>query len=62
MSEQSKALKLECPLCKSAEFKKEEGRIDGKWGMTNHMVNIHICMSCGYMLLFSAGRSFWDVD
>ncbi len=53
---------LQCPLCESAEFDKEEGRIDSRWGMTSHKLVLMICRRCGLVLQFSAGRSLFDFD
>ena len=54
--------KLVCPLCKSTGFTKEEGKIDGKWGLTAHKITLQICSKCGFVMQFSRGRSIWDFD
>jgi hypothetical protein len=48
-----------CPMCGCEEFTHESGSIDSDYGMTAHRVDIRICVSCAYVLLFSKGRSFW---
>ena len=51
--------KLTCPLCGCAEFQQESGSLDSDYGMTAHRMDIMICVSCAYVMLFSKGRSFW---
>ncbi|NJD76378.1 MAG: hypothetical protein FIB08_04685 [Candidatus Methanoperedens sp.] len=54
--------KLECPLCKGTQFKKEEGKIDSKWGFSAHRVDLVICEQCGFVMTFFKGRTIWDFD
>jgi uncharacterized protein len=54
--------KLVCPLCKSADFKKEEGKMDTKWGFFAHKVILMICNKCNFILQFSKGKTIWDFD
>jgi hypothetical protein len=55
--------RLACPLCGCAEFRQESGSLDSDFGMTAHRVDIMICQSCSYVMLFGKGRSFWwNVD
>ncbi len=49
---------LKCPLCTNSDFQKEEGRVDSQWGATNHKVDMYVCNECGYVMLFSVGRSY----
>jgi len=53
---------LVCPLCGSTKFKKEEGKMDSKWGFTAHKVTLMICQNCQYIMQFSRGRTIWDFD
>lgn len=60
--EQKEKQQLKCPLCSGTTFKTQKGKVEGEWGMTAHMVNIKICETCSYVMLFSRGRSIWDID
>jgi predicted nucleic-acid-binding Zn-ribbon protein len=51
-----------CPLCGGQEFQKEEGRLDSKWGMTNHKLILLICQQCRLVMSFYDKRSIWDFD
>ncbi|HEY3162985.1 MAG TPA: hypothetical protein VGJ71_01425 [Candidatus Limnocylindrales bacterium] len=51
-----------CPVCSHRQYRQEKGKIDSAWGMTAHRVEILICENCGYILLFSEGRTLWDFD
>jgi hypothetical protein len=51
-----------CPMCAGEDFDKQAGKIDSKWGVTAHKVQMLICRRCGYVLLFSEGRTIWDFD
>ncbi len=62
MSDQQSGSRPQCPLCGNAEFQREEGKIDSKWGATAHKVIILICLRCSHILLFSGGRTIWDFD
>ncbi|MFW9935834.1 MAG: hypothetical protein ACFFDU_10100 [Candidatus Thorarchaeota archaeon] len=53
---------LTCPLCGNTQFKKEEGRMDSKWGMTSHKITLMICENCRFIMQFSKGRSIFDFD
>ncbi len=53
---------LRCPVCGGTEFEREEGRIDSRWGMTSHKLVLMICVQCGLVLQFSAGRGIFDFD
>ncbi|MBI2337957.1 hypothetical protein HYU95_02135 [Candidatus Daviesbacteria bacterium] len=55
-------VKPKCPLCNGENFNKEEGKIDSKWGATAHKVTLLICNKCGNVLIFSEGRTLWDMD
>ncbi|MFX0137594.1 MAG: hypothetical protein ACFFDN_28405 [Candidatus Hodarchaeota archaeon] len=55
-------MELECPLCKGTKFKKEEGKMDSKWGITAHKITLMICENCKFILQFSKGRTIWDFD
>jgi predicted nucleic-acid-binding Zn-ribbon protein len=52
----------QCPLCGCQEFQKEEGRLDSKWGMTNHKLILLICQQCRLVMSFYDKRSIWDFD
>ena len=39
-------IQLKCPICGGTTFRKEEGKIDSKWGFTAHKVLIFICNEC----------------
>ena len=58
----SKKRNLVCPLCQSTEFKKEEGKIDSRWGVTAHKVTLMICKNCRFTMIFSKGRTIFDFD
>ena len=51
-----------CPICQATGFDQERGRLDSQWGVTTHQVVMLICQGCGYVLLFTAGRSIFDFD
>lgn len=53
---------LECPLCGGSRFRKEEGRMDSKWGVTSHKITLMICEQCRFIMQFSKGRSIFDFD
>jgi hypothetical protein len=53
---------LKCPLCGGAEFDRQQGRMDSRWGITSHKLVLQICRRCGLVLQFSAGRGIWDFD
>ncbi len=53
---------LECPLCGGSQFRKEEGRMDSKWGVTSHRITLLICEQCRFIMQFSKGRSIFDFD
>jgi hypothetical protein len=53
---------LKCPLCGLASFKKEEGKMDSKWGFTAHKVTLMICNNCQFIMQFSKGRTIFDFD
>ena len=51
-----------CPLCGCQEFQQEAGRLDSKWGMTNHKLILLICQQCRFVMSFYDKRSIWDFD
>ena len=51
-----------CPICGNLQFRQEKGKIDSAWGVMAHRVEILICENCGYILLFSEGRTIFDFD
>jgi uncharacterized protein len=51
-----------CPICGRDAFRREKGKIDSEWGMTAHRVEILVCESCGYVLLFYEGNTIFDFD
>ncbi|MFW9984354.1 MAG: hypothetical protein ACFFCB_06440 [Candidatus Odinarchaeota archaeon] len=53
---------LECPLCGNTQFRKEQGRMDSKWGFTSHKITLMICEQCRFIMQFSQGRSIFDFD
>ncbi len=53
---------LVCPLCQSTEFKKQEGKMDSKWGFTAHKITMMICKNCSFIMSFSKGRTIFDFD
>jgi C4-type Zn-finger protein len=53
---------LTCPLCGNNQFKKEQGRMDSKWGFTSHKITLMICERCNFIMQFSKGRSIFDFD
>ena len=53
---------LKCPLCEGAEFDRQQGRMDSRWGITSHKLVLQICRRCGLVLQFSAGRGIFDFD
>ncbi len=55
-------IQLKCPICGGTTFRKEEGKIDSKWGFTAHKVLVFICNECGYILQFYKGRTIFDAD
>lgn len=59
---QSTASVPTCPLCSNQQFQREEGRIDSKWGFTNHKIILLVCTRCQYILQFYSGNSIFDFD
>ncbi|MFX1509207.1 MAG: hypothetical protein ACFFBR_02780 [Promethearchaeota archaeon] len=53
---------LTCPLCGNTTFRKEEGRMDSKWGFTSHKITLMVCEQCRFIMQFSKGRSIFDFD
>ena len=54
------AHRLTCPLCGCQEFQEESGSLDSDFGASAHRVDIRICVTCSYVMLFGKGRSwFW---
>jgi hypothetical protein len=53
---------LRCPLCGGLEFDEEQGRLDSRWGITSHKLVMRICINCGLVLQFFAGRGIFDFD
>jgi len=53
---------LKCLICGNTTFDREEGRIDSRWGITSHKLVMMICLRCGFVHQFSAGRGIWDFD
>jgi predicted nucleic-acid-binding Zn-ribbon protein len=51
-----------CPLCGNQQFKREEGRMDSKWGVTSHKIILLICTRCQHILQFYNKRSIFDFD
>jgi predicted nucleic-acid-binding Zn-ribbon protein len=51
-----------CTLCGCQEFQKEEGRLDSKWGLTNHKLVLLVCQQCRFVMHFYDKRSIWDFD
>lgn len=51
-----------CPLCGGLEYRREEGRLDSRWGFTSHRLTLLICQRCQYILQFYDGNSIWDFD
>ncbi len=52
-------LRPKCPMCDCEDFQRESGSLDSDFGLTAHRVDILICQTCSYVLLFGKGRSFW---
>ncbi len=53
---------LTCPLCSNTQFRKEEGKLDSKWGWSAHKVTLMICENCRFIMYFSKGRTIFDFD
>jgi uncharacterized paraquat-inducible protein A len=53
---------LQCPLCHTSSFRREEGKMDSKWGLTAHKIVLMICNNCQFIMQFSKGRTIWDFD
>ena len=56
---------MHCTHCGSqgqSNFRKDEGKIDSKWGMTAFGVVIMTCNQCGHVELFNKGRTIFDID
>jgi hypothetical protein len=51
-----------CPLCGGQEFRREEGRLDSKWGFTTHRLTLLVCERCQFIMQFYEGNSIWDFD
>lgn len=52
----------QCPLCGGQQYRREEGRLDSRWGFTTHRLVLLICERCQYILQFYDGHSIWDFD
>lgn len=56
----SSAHELVCPVCQGTSFTEEEGRIETRWGMSNHVLTMRVCQRCSYVLFFRpSGASSW---
>ena len=51
-----------CPICGHREYRREKGKLDSKWGITAHRVDMLVCLTCGYLLLFYEGNTIFDFD
>ena len=51
-----------CPLCGGSSFRREEGKLDSKWGFTAHNVVLLVCEQCQLVLTFYEGNSIFDFD
>lgn len=49
-------------LCVKAEFEKQEGKVDSKWGFTAHKITMMIFKNCRFIMSFSKGRTIWDSE
>lgn len=58
----TEAKSLVCLACGNSSFKKEEGKMDTKWGLMAHKVRLMICQECGFIMSFSKGKTLWDFD
>ena len=51
-----------CPMCAGQGFRREAGKLDSEWGLTAHRVEMLVCLTCGYLLLFYQGNTIFDFD
>lgn len=54
------ARELVCPVCRGTTFSEEEGKIETRWGMSNHVLTMRVCQRCSYVLFFRpSGAPSW---
>jgi len=51
-----------CPICGHEDYRREAGKVDSEWGITAHRVDMLVCLTCGYVLLFYQGNTIFDFD
>jgi len=51
-----------CPLCGNQSFRREQGRLDSRWGFTTHKLTLLICNRCQFVMQFYDGHSVWDFE
>ncbi len=61
-AEAAGGVKPRCPICGGEEFDREEGRLDGFWGVTSHVMILLVCRRCRYVLHFYDSNSIFDFD
>ncbi len=49
-------------MCGHDEYRREAGKLDSEWGITAHRVEMLVCLTCGYVLLFYQGNTIFDFD
>lgn len=57
--EEQKKTPYTCLVCGHDKYTLEEGGLDSKWGASQHRTELVICKQCGYIMLFSKGRSWF---
>ena len=51
-----------CPICGHDDYRREAGKLDSEWGITAHRIDMLVCLTCGYVLLFYQGNTIFDFD
>lgn len=49
-------------MCGNRTFRQEEGKLDGRWGMTAHRVLLLMCDRCQFVPTFYEGNTIFDFD
>jgi hypothetical protein len=62
MSEPQPTPTLTCPLCRGTGFRREESRVESRWGFSSHRMTLMVCDRCRYVLHFYDKHSIFAID
>ncbi len=55
-------IRLECVVCGSTDFERQESRQDSRWGFTTHRMTLMVCVNCRYVMHFHDAHSLFDFE